>query len=74
MHASFINIYSYFIDILFEYCDLGMGPVFSGLPSLNDRFHVEIILISFFIIYLRGIGQGLSDAIISSFKIFVCVH
>ena len=30
--------------------------------------HVEIILTSFFTIPLHGIGQGLSDAIISSYK------
>ena len=32
---------------------------------------VEIILTSFFTNPLVGVGQGLSDAIISSFKIFV---
>ena len=32
---------------------------------------MEIILASFFTIPLRGIGQGLSATIISSFKIFV---
>ena len=37
------------------------------------RCRVEIILISYFTMPSRGIGKRLSDAIILSFKIFVCI-
>ena len=39
-----------------------------------DTCRVEIILTSFFTITLSGIGQGLYDTIISSFKIFDGAH
>ena len=42
--------------------------------TVFDRRRMEIILASFFAIISRGIGQGLSDAIRSSFKIFVVVN
>ena len=38
------------------------------------KIYVEIILTYFFTITLRGIGQGLSDAIMSSFKLLLGVH
>ena len=38
------------------------------------RCFLEIILTSFFLIPLRGIGQGLSDSIIPSFRIIVGFH
>ena len=42
--------------------------------TVFDRCRVEIILTPIFIIPSRGIGQWLSDAIRSRFKIFVGVH
>ena len=51
----------------------------SGMEDMSSSYffnngRVEIILTSFFTIPSRGIGPGLSDRIIYSFKLFAGIH